>query len=40
MQEVRAAFLLQRARYGVGQRQPQGRAALGDQGLGGLRRPS
>ena len=40
MQEVRAAFLLQRARYGVGKRQPQGRAALGHQRLGGLRRPS
>ena len=40
MQEVRAAFLLQRARYGVDQGQPQGCAALGHQGLGGLRRPA
>ena len=38
MQEVRAAFLLQRGRYGVDQGQPPGRVALGDQGLGGLRR--
>ena len=38
MQEVRAAFLLQRGRYGVEQSQPSGRAALGDQRLRGLRR--
>ena len=40
MQEVRAAFLLQRARYGVGRVSHKRRAALGHQGLGGLRRPS
>ena len=30
MQEVRAAFLLQRARYGVGKVTPSGRTAVGD----------
>ena len=40
MQEVRAAFLLQRGALRRRQGQPQGRAALGDQGLGGLHRPS
>ena len=40
MQEVRAAFLLQRLRYGVTKVSHTRRAALGHQRLRGLRRPS
>ena len=34
MQEVRAAFLLQRLQYGVSSRQSPGRVALGDERFG------
>ena len=38
MQEVRAAFLLQRLQYGVSSGQPSGRASLGHDRFGGLHR--